>query len=199
MRPRLGAGITCTGLHRPANFIERPSEILKQMLVIAGHPDNRHPLLFSSGICSCGADCVQRHPLFAARGRCGTESYGYIVIHDARRSPSPSGAVTMPSSASRNHATSAGEARPAAAAASLAGHSDASMEVRGPVIYARVVMWYFCPSCSLPACRGSSSVRCTGLHPAVMLLSGAMTATPALCALLLKAHPERRHKRLVSE
>ncbi len=205
LKPALAArGITVyPALHRPANFIERALGDLRQALVIAGIliivvlylflRDLRAVMIAFSAIplSLLAAVAILDHwGLSLNTMTLGGFAVALGVLVDD--------AIIGIENIMRRLGENARLPRPRGRSEVLL---DASMEVRGPVIYATVVVIaVFLPELFTSSVQGHfvGPLALAFILAVLASLLVAMTATPALCALLLQAHADRQDSRWLS-
>ncbi|HTY93050.1 MAG TPA: efflux RND transporter permease subunit [Steroidobacteraceae bacterium] len=202
LRPALEArGITVyAGLHRPANFIERALGDLKQSLLIAGILILAVLLLFLRDV-RAAFIAFTAIPLSLLAAIAVLDHMGLtlntmtlggfavalgVLVDDA---------IIGIENIMRRLRENALEASPRSR---LDVIRDASLEVRGPVIYATaVVIAVFLPELFTSSVQGHfvGPLALAFIFAVVASLLVAMTTTPALCALLLRQHAGRTEAR----
>jgi CzcA family heavy metal efflux pump len=198
LRPALNAqGITVyPGLHRPANFIERALSDLKRSLLIAGVlifvvlylflRDIRAALIAFTAIplsLLAAVVVLDRMGLTLNTMTLG----GFAVALGVLVDDAIIGIENIMRRLRENHLLPQPLGR-------LEVIREASLEVRGPVIYATaVVIVVFLPEIFTTSVQGHfvGPLALAFIFAVLASLVVAMTATPALCALLLRRHDAR--------
>jgi CzcA family heavy metal efflux pump len=198
LKPALQArGITLyVGLHRPANFIERALKDLKQSLLIAAILILVVLYLFlrdfKAALIAFTAIPLSLLAAVAVLNRMGQTLNtmtlgGFAVALGVLVDDAIIGIENIMRRTRENAALPAPRPR-------LEVLRDASLEVRGPVIYATaVVIAVFLPELFATSVQGHfvGPLALSFIFAVLASLLVAMTCTPALCALLLRNHSTR--------
>jgi CzcA family heavy metal efflux pump len=202
LEPALKAqGITMyAGLHRPANFIERALQDLKQSLAIAAVLILAVLYLFlrdiRAALIAFTAIPLSLLAAIAVLDHMGLTLNtmtlgGFAVALGVLVDDAIIGIENILRRLRENRELSAPKPR-------LAVLLDASLEVRGPVIYATaVVIAVFLPELFTSSVQGHfvAPLALAFIFAVLASLLVAMTATPALCALFLRHHDARPEAR----
>lgn len=206
-------GITlCKSLHRPANFIERALQNLKNSLLIAAGLILVVLFLFlrdwRASLIAFSAIPLSLLAAVAVLRQCGQTLNtmtlgGFAVALGVLVDDAIIGIENILRRLRESRASPAPQSRPVtqsrpAPQSRLQVILDASYEVRGPVIYATiVVIAVFLPEIFASSVQGHfvGPLALAFVLAVLASLLVAMTVTPALCALLLRrenTHPEAR-------